>query len=914
MNRTGSFSTLSAALAGLLAVAYLASLPLGAAERRASDIRSTKHNLSNSGGQDVRSRTESNGGTEEVCVFCHTPHGASTSPGQPLWNRSDSAETNYDVYESSSLNAGSGAVPGITQPTEQSKLCLSCHDGTLAIGAIGNAPGSGKGQTYSDTSASGTYDVRIRMRHDSGPTPNTTVGTMADVPNVDTDTGSPSVDSLSGFTRNLGVDLSNDHPISFPYTTELAEADGELRDPDSESHIGTRSAGVRPIYPLTGDNMQCTTCHDPHVKGIDDPTGTANLSESNSKFLRGPRFQMSVPSGINFQQGVFDPSTGNAQSGDIVCLACHNRELDNQVWSTSVHADDTVADEVYTNEAADLRQFPRGIKVWQASCLNCHDTHSVSGSRRLLREGTDGSTNNDGAKSGGKAALEETCYQCHSNPSTLSVTFGGTGGSGIGTGFDGGIPNIRYEFESRTYHMPIVTSDQRNGKSGGTNEEVHDVRDADFSETGQNLGKGMLLNRHAECTDCHNPHRMQRNSRFNKDGVDDGQTASNLRTHIAGLSQSSDGANDGREGNVASGVLRGVWGVEPSDTFLGQALTSTWPQDMDEFDFEVRSGDPGTRTVAQADTNNNLTREYQLCFKCHSAYSQDMRNNTTFQTDIQLGSGNQGGSTNSGTNGLTYYTNVAAEFLSVKATTPATSNKDQGEVNGSGINPSAVNHRSWHPVVWPTGRTPAERGNTGFANIRPPFTNNVGTQTMYCSDCHGSEVSWSQGSGPNSSQVQGPHGSNRPFILKGDWDLGVTPNAASDNNNSAGTLCGRCHDPKSTSGFSGDTDASHNFSEKRTRPCMWCHVAIPHGWRNKAFLANLECVGPEGGRTNNCTTVGSNGHEKLAREPYYNNALLRIRTWKRSGDWRESNCGSTLSYSGRDWMEAACNVGSGPIN
>lgn len=55
----------------------------------------------------------------------------------------------------------------------------------------------------------------------------------------------------------------------------------------------------------------------------------------------------------------------------------------------SAHADPNIADEAYTNTAATTRGFFTGIKVWEAACLNCHDTHTVQGARRLLREGTD---------------------------------------------------------------------------------------------------------------------------------------------------------------------------------------------------------------------------------------------------------------------------------------------------------------------------------------------------------------------------------------------------------------------------------------------------------------------------------------------------------------------------------------------
>ena len=95
---------------------------------RIADVRNTKHNLSATGPGTLKATTET-----QVCVFCHTPHGA-TQGVTPLWNRQLSSQT-YTTYTSSSLDAN--AIQGsLDQPGGSSKLCLSCHDGTLAIGNV----------------------------------------------------------------------------------------------------------------------------------------------------------------------------------------------------------------------------------------------------------------------------------------------------------------------------------------------------------------------------------------------------------------------------------------------------------------------------------------------------------------------------------------------------------------------------------------------------------------------------------------------------------------------------------------------------------------------------------------------------------------------------------------------------------
>jgi len=83
----------------------------------------TKHNLSMTGPGTIKSLFE-----KRVCIFCHTPHRA-RGDISALWNRDDSLVT-YIPYESSTMYAAVG------QPTGASKLCLSCHDGTIALGAL----------------------------------------------------------------------------------------------------------------------------------------------------------------------------------------------------------------------------------------------------------------------------------------------------------------------------------------------------------------------------------------------------------------------------------------------------------------------------------------------------------------------------------------------------------------------------------------------------------------------------------------------------------------------------------------------------------------------------------------------------------------------------------------------------------
>src|SRR5215472_1749968 len=103
-------------------ILLLAASWVRAAGVNSPSIVNTKHNLSISGPGDVRSASEA-----DVCIFCHAPHSASGAG--PLWNHQLSVTT-YTPYSSPTLKATVG------QPTGSSKLCQSCHDGTVALGAV----------------------------------------------------------------------------------------------------------------------------------------------------------------------------------------------------------------------------------------------------------------------------------------------------------------------------------------------------------------------------------------------------------------------------------------------------------------------------------------------------------------------------------------------------------------------------------------------------------------------------------------------------------------------------------------------------------------------------------------------------------------------------------------------------------
>jgi predicted CXXCH cytochrome family protein len=257
----------------LTVIAALLTGAIPAWAQTGTTVEASKHNLSASGPGPVKTSAR-----VESCQFCHTPHAA--SPAAPLWNRTDPGSY-YQTYESSTLKATVG------QPTGASRLCLSCHDGTIALS-----------QTYNSRNAPGGGAIFISA-------------------------------SDRGY---LGTDLSDDHPISFPYDSGLAARKGQLHDPST----------VSLTLPLEhGRNMQCTTCHDPH----DDQFG---------KFLRMDN------------------------RGSQMCMSCH----DLTDWPASAHANSGSS---LNGARRDRWSNLRVSTVRDAGCESCHSPHNAGGRHRLLR-------------------------------------------------------------------------------------------------------------------------------------------------------------------------------------------------------------------------------------------------------------------------------------------------------------------------------------------------------------------------------------------------------------------------------------------------------------------------------------------------------------------------------------------------
>jgi hypothetical protein len=469
------------------------------------DITNTKHNLSSVDPQQLlssgvlprpgtaRDAESAPGGTSEICVFCHTPHGASaTGAGfkAPLWNRNVDyqATRTYQLYDQVWSFSFEGVLNDAAgrRPTGYSRLCLSCHDGTVALGNVINAPGSGG------------YMGRVPMTGNLGPG-----GTLP-----------PGSGDLTGDTRRLGLDLRNDHPISFAFDQALLIQDQELVNPGPALQPPSKVSDPTPISPArrypgsdpnTYDSVQCTSCHNPHQVNF-------------PKFLRGNWFHQEVNNP--------DP-TKNHPTEPIICLRCHDKPR----WIDSTHSISPAVRSQYplvNNDPSNPNSgydFDGSHTVSELACRNCHDPHTIQGAKRLHREGVNAQ---------GTDGIEATCYLCHAPntaPTAAGALVAGDPTSAANprfvTGTGRAAPDVYSEF-SKDIGVGNCATFPRCGSAMSLqfnqgHEPVFVARPQEGVElqsssppANNEFSPGVSTpdTAHIECVDCHNPHQVVRDNRL----------------------------------------------------------------------------------------------------------------------------------------------------------------------------------------------------------------------------------------------------------------------------------------------------------------------------------------------------------------------------------------------------------------
>ena len=199
----------------------------------------------------------------QICLPCHTPHGGSdATTGGPMWNHtmSDKKSYTYATYDASGIATEKG-----TDLDQNSLLCMSCHDGTIALDSFGGVSGNtyipAKSQIGDKTSLTGNHPVG-------------TAGTYPTVDNINT-TASYMVAPYIMYGQKSPTDATP--------------------DPLKKQNLGA-------LKPLNGKYVVgCTTCHEPH-------------NRNNQEHLLRLK-----------NDGTFTTNDGRTVSGSGLCLSCHKK-------------------------------------------------------------------------------------------------------------------------------------------------------------------------------------------------------------------------------------------------------------------------------------------------------------------------------------------------------------------------------------------------------------------------------------------------------------------------------------------------------------------------------------------------------------------------------------------------------------
>ena len=256
----------------LVVAVLLAATNLWAA--KTMDVSGTRHNLSSTSVNIANYYTATN--EDEVCIFCHTPHGGALTG--PLWNRNVPTANGFTHYSSATLSGYMTGLASNRNVNAESLLCMGCHDGSTALNSIINNSNR-TGAAPDGSSASNIVAF---------PWLGLTGSAIGDAPN--------GAGGLTGDAKNL----SDDHPISFSYYSAWNHADnsGKLNRADGVAANDPRADGIRFFgtdQVAGGQRVECSSCHDPHV----------NYEPLNSG------------------DAAYTPFLVMPNTGSALCLACH---------------------------------------------------------------------------------------------------------------------------------------------------------------------------------------------------------------------------------------------------------------------------------------------------------------------------------------------------------------------------------------------------------------------------------------------------------------------------------------------------------------------------------------------------------------------------------------------------------------
>ncbi|MEW6312462.1 MAG: cytochrome c3 family protein [Pseudomonadota bacterium] len=326
-------------------------------------IVNTRHNMTQSGitgtANGVAARNDMDrwrNDYAEVCVYCHTPHGANTTKGaMPLWNRTLKNNT-YNTYN----QLGTSTITQtFSAPGANSLTCLSCHDGTTAIDAVLNMPGSGP-------EVNGAPNGNFEAISFTQPYKRGYYAAMA---------------NQQGATEKAFLNSWKNPAGRFDSTTHGGLNSQYVSTTTTWVNGGPSSQNIQNSDPTAIDAAGCMVCHSPAGAGF--AAGATDFSI----FYIGTDLRNDHPVGVTF------PMAGNPGPGGWLA-ADFNQPTGTKTTAlgTTVFFDD--GDGVM--EKGEIRMYDTGQGP-EVECASCHDPHGVAPSaglpfyRSFLRKNQDGS-------------------------------------------------------------------------------------------------------------------------------------------------------------------------------------------------------------------------------------------------------------------------------------------------------------------------------------------------------------------------------------------------------------------------------------------------------------------------------------------------------------------------------------------
>ncbi|MBN2404664.1 MAG: hypothetical protein JXE06_03700, partial [Coriobacteriia bacterium] len=576
---------------------------------------------------------------------------------------------------------------------------------------------------------------------------------------------------------------------------------------------------------------------------------------------------MTADSGIN----VHNPGSG-VSPGGMDCYLCHSAySVMDSSTDTYHHAMDT--DDVRGSDMAPGATATYPISDNKLACVSCHTDHNYFTDKSTnLRTSIDDNTGTAASTDYSSSAPYGICVSCHDVAQTKSTQqkVGGSeatpvisGSTYAGKAHDyavNSVAKVGYDdgsafqanctkchtdsagtsawFQTGTYKIGTHTSAESRiaaalGATGSPTEEnlcfaCHTgstLSDGYGVKTMSARSQSVSLLFGSSYANTTSPWSIKKHGVGTYSGVhesDETQAEISANKHV----ECEDCHDAHATGNGVSGSTIHTTGT--STIASGSPLWGAWGQEP--------TYSPGANWTAptgytKTTTASSKYAEYQICFKCHSGANTNV--------------------TSWGGTGANLWTNVALDF-----------------------NP---NNASYHPVVAPLGSTKALNADwmdTGWKA--------VGTQTMYCSDCHGPRST--------DSAAVGPHGSSLPHMLKGYWPFTSTGTPYTINGLAAGTqtglLCDNCHN-----GFSDNRAHTASTGAHASAACYRCHTIVPHGSKLGRLIADANGTMPSRyAYLGDKTTVYVSNYSVSYTFMTKNNCTVTT----------ASGCGSHVVYDGTD--------------